>query len=354
MSLSGQGPVIRRRAVVGGLAFGAAALAAPTVLRAGRADRAMADAVNAWLSSLDATQRRTAMMHFGDSERFDWHFTPRRRRGLPLAAMTEGQRTLAHRVLRTGLSEAGYRKATDIIRLEAVLREIETFGFSRDPERYYMTVFGTPGPTGAWGWRFEGHHLSLNMTFRDEQLVGATPHFLGANPAIVPVGHLKGLQVLETEIGIAVELLRALDGAGRSRAIIAERAFGDIVAGPGREERLQTPEGLPASAMTSAQRDLVVRLVETYAGNLPAAWADAELDRIRAAGLDALHFAWAGAPNPGPRRGHYFRVHGPTVLIEYDNSRGEANHVHSVWHDPTNPFGRDVLGAHYRHGHQHA
>ena len=349
------GRAVGRRTVVAGL--GAAAAVAltgvPVPLRAESAGRALESAATRWLAALDDGQRAKAGFGFSDPERLDWHYVPRGRRGLALKDMTAPQRDLALAVLRAGLSAAGYKKATDIITLEKILGEIETFGFFRDLEKYYLTVFGTPG-NGPWGWRFEGHHLSLNMTLRDGRLIAATPQFLGTNPAVVPVGHLKGMEVMGPEIKLARALLGTLDREQRQRALIAERAFGDIVAGPGREESLKNSMGVAGADMNGAQRGVMIALVERYAGNLPAAWAAAEMDRVRAAGLDGLHFAWAGATNPGPGRGHYFRVHGPVVLIEYDNSRSDANHVHSVWHDPTNPFGRDVLGAHYRHGHRHA
>ena len=345
-----------RRVVVGGIAAtaGLAVSGVPAIGRSEALGQTLAERFRDWLGGLTDRQRDRAIVPFDDAERFNWHYTPRRRKGLPLEAMTEPQRQGLFALLAFGLGEAGYAKTRDIIRLEKVLGEIETFGFSRDPELYFLTVFGAPADTGVWGWRFEGHHLSLNMAFRDATLVAATPCFLGANPAVVPVGHdLAGLEVLGGEIGLARTLLNRLDDGQRGAAVIADRSFGDIVAGPGREDALAQPEGLAVSAMTTDQTETLVALIEAYAGVLPEPWAANELRRVRAAGLDGIRFAWAGATEPGPGRGHYFRVHGPAVLIEYDNTRTGANHVHSVWHDPGNPFGRDVLGAHYRHGHRH-
>lgn len=313
---------------------------------------AMGEAFAAWLASLSQDQRQQTVFLFADDERFDWHYTPRRRQGLSLAEMTDRQQRDAFDLLRLALSEQGYRKAQDIMRLEAVLGALEGSGRFRDPEKYVLTVFGDPLGEGPWAWRFEGHHLSLNMTFGDHRLLGATPHFLGTNPAVVPSGPLQGLEVLEQEIGYARALLSAFEGIQRDRVMFADRSFGDILAGPGREDRLKQPEGLPASAMGPGQRDLLIRLIETYAGNLTQPWRDAALLRIREAGLQSIHFGWAGSSEPG--RPHYFRVHGPAVLIEYDNTRNDVNHVHSVWHDPGNLFGHDLLGAHYRHGHHHA
>jgi len=341
-----------RRAVLGAIGLVAGVAGAPAVIRADAAGGRIAAAFRAWLESLPPEQRSQALFPFDHRERFDWHYTPRRRDGVALRDMAMRPKALALAAVTSALSEAGSQKVVDIMRLEAVLRQIETFGFNRDPENYLVTVFGAPGDTGRWGWRFEGHHLSINMTFRDGVLAGATPMFLGANPAVVPTGHLQGLEVMASEIGAARRLLDSLDAGQRDTARIADRPFGDIVAGPGREDSLAIPEGLATGAITTAQTDALGTLIEHYAGTLAPELAQMELRRVRGAGLEGMRFAWAGAFEPG--RPHYFRVHGPAVLIEYDNSRNDANHIHSVWHDPGNPFGRDVLGAHYRAGHHHA
>jgi hypothetical protein len=236
--------------------------------------------------------------------------------------------------------------------LEAVLREIETFGFSRDPGDYYFTIFGQPAAESKWGWRFEGHHISLNMAFKDGRLAGPTPCFFGANPAVVPSGPLTGHEMLKDEIGAARALLETINDAQRDQVLIRDRAFGDIVAGPRREESLATQEGLAGAEMTATQRDLLGKLIDRFVGVLPAQERADEIARLQAHGLEGVHFAWAGSTEPGA--GHYFRVHGPQILIEYDNSRNNANHVHSIWLDPENPFGKDILGAHYRTGHRHA
>lgn len=313
---------------------------------------AIAKAFAAWLADLSAEHRRAAVFPFEDEQRFDWHYIPRPREGVSLRVMDRRQQEKTFDLLRMALSESGYRKAGDIMRLEKVLDELEGSRAFRDPEEYVLTVFGDPGGTQPWGWRFEGHHLSLNMTFRDDRLLAATPHFLGAHPAVVAAGPLEGLKVLDQEIGYARALLSTFESAQRDRVVFAGRSFGDIVAGPGREDRLKTPEGVAAAEMAPGQQELLIRLIETYAGNLPEPWCGTELARVREGGLAQIRFGWAGAIKPG--QPHYFRVHGPSLLIEYDNTRNDVNHVHSVWHDPTNLFARDVLGAHYRNGHTHA
>jgi hypothetical protein len=246
----------------------------------------------------------------------------------------------------------GHAKAVNVIRLEGVLRQLETFGaLTRDPDNYAVSVFGTPGAKTPWGWRLEGHHLSMNFTLVPGKPVAVTPAFLGANPAEVRSGPLKGLRTLAQEEDLARALARSMDSAQRRRMVIADRSLGDIVAGPGRGESLTTPAGIPAAELGPAQREGLVRLVEAYARNMRAEIADEELRRLREAGLERVHFAWAGPLETGA---HYYRIHGPTLRIELDNTQNEANHIHSVWHDPRNDFGADLLRAHYEHGHHRA
>jgi hypothetical protein len=260
-------------------------------------------------------------------------------------------RAAAHELLKASLSAVGYTKATNVMRLEGVLRQLETFGgLLRDPENYAVSVFGTPGPDAPWGWRLEGHHLSLNITLVPGKPLAVTPAFFGANPAEVRSGPLKGLRTLAREEELGRALARGMDEPQRRRMTLAAQALGDIVSGPGRAGALASPAGLPAAELTPAQRDLLVKLVEEYARNMAPAVADAELRRLGDAGLERVHFAWAGPIESGA---YYYRVHGPTLLIELDNTQNDANHVHSVWHDSRNDFGADLLRAHYERGHRH-
>ena len=215
-----------------------------------------------------------------------------------------------------------------------------------------FTVFGTPGVSAAWGWRVEGHHLSLNFTLVPGRPVAVTPAFIGANPAAVRSGPRAGLRPLEQEQDLGLALARGVDPALRSRLVLGGDSLGDIVSGPGRRDLFTAPPaGVALAAMSGEQRALAVRLVETYARNVRAEIADHELERMRDAGVEKLHFAWAGPIDPA--RPHYYRIHGPTLLIEYDNSQNSANHIHSVLHDPVNDFGADLLRAHYERGHHH-
>jgi Protein of unknown function (DUF3500) len=343
----------RRQLLHGAVASAALATLLPRSALAevpGAGREAMARAATAFLAALDAPRRRRATFPFPDAERRNWHYVPRRREGLPFKEMVPGARTAAHDLMKAGLSAGGYAKALNVIRLEDVLRQIELTGFFRDPENYAVTVFGTPSADGPWGWRLEGHHLSLNFTLVPGRPLAVTPAFMGANPARVPSGPLAGLRTLEEEQDLGLALARGVSASLRPRLVIAAESLGDIVSGPGRPEALKTPAGVPLGELDAESRALAGRLLGVYARNMRSDVADAELQKIREAGLERVHFAWAGPIDPG--RPHYYRLHGPTVLIEYDNTQNSANHIHSVWHDPRNDFGADILAAHYHAGHE--
>src|SRR5262245_25517623 len=313
---------------------------------------AMAAAAVAWLNALPSDARRRAVFGMPDKERENWHYVPRRREGVPFKEMPASARAAAHELMKSSLSGMGYGKAVNIFRLEEVLRRLETFGVMRDPDNYAFTVFGAPGPIAPWGWRLEGHHLSLNFTLVPGKPVAMTPAFFGANPADVPSGPERGLRALAAEQDMARSLVQGLSEAQRARTVIAAQSLGDIVSGPGRADSLGSPTGLALADMSGDQRAQAVRLVEEYAHNMRAELVEQELSRMREADPLRIRFAWAGPIEPG--KAHYYRLHGPTLLIEYDNSQNDANHVHSVWHDPRRDFGLDLLKAHYDHGHRHA
>lgn len=307
------------------------------------------DPLRTFLSSLSPAMRQKALMRFSDEERFDWHYVPRSREGLPLGDLNKDQTALFHAFLRANLGSAGYRKAAGVVELEPILGRLEGSRF-RDPARYFFSLFGDPAAL-PWGWRFEGHHLSLNVT-QTPRGTSYTPMFIGANPARVPGGARAGWQLLRDEEHQARAFLQSLDTAQRAQAVISARAPADIVTGTDRSFRLQRFEGLAASAMTGRQRQALLELVAVYVRNAPQPAADAELAKIRRAGIEKLHFAWAGGAQPGQR--HYYRIHGPTVLIEYDNTQDDGNHIHTVWRNPQGDFGDDVLARHYAEAPHHA
>jgi hypothetical protein len=314
----------------------------------------IAEAARAFLASLDDGQRARATRSFEDGERYEWFFTPVARTGLPLKEMTTAQRAAALDLLRAATSSQGYLKATGVMHLEGILAVLEGRPDRRDPENYHFWIFGSPSADQPWGWRFEGHHVSLNYTSADGVTV-ATPSFIGANPARVRSGPYAGWRLLPNEEDLARALVRSLDPGQRERTVISTTAPRDIITGNDRRASLERMEGLPASAMTAEQRALLFRLLAEYVDNADRSIAGPRLARIQEVGIDRLHFAWAGDLEPGGP--HYYRIHGPTVLIEYDNTQNDANHIHSVWRDLENDFGEDLLRRHYDrattdHGHE--
>jgi hypothetical protein len=249
-------------------------------------------------------------------------------------------------VLRAALSERGYTRVEDIMWLENVLRQTESDAELYGPQNYVFAVFGDPTGEGPWGWRIDGHHLSLNFTHAAGE-VAATPVFYGANPATVPHGPRAGLRALGAEEDLGRRLIRALGEEQRATALIAAKAPKDIVTGPEREHSLRAPAGLALGQMSEPNRNLTLCLVDQYIGTMRAETAEAERARLRDGGVERVHFAWAGELEPG--RPHYYRLHGPTLVIEYDNTQNNANHIHTVWHDPTREFGGDLLRHHYEH-----
>ena len=312
----------------------------------------MAVAAADFLASLDAGQSTRVRLDFGDkAERENWHYIPRARAGLPLKDMDDKQRERALALVGTGLSPGARAKVRTIIALEEILGQIEgpNRRFARDPELYYVSIFGIPGAE-LWGWRFEGHHVSLNYTLVQGRMIGPMPIFFGANPAQVRHGAQKGLRALKEEEDLGRELLHALDGEQKRVAIVSAQAPPDIVTRNLPHVRNEVgKKGLSWVRMTPAQRQLLKALVEVYIGRLPAEVAAVEMGRLEKADLGESCFAWAGAEERGGA--HYYRIQGPTFVAEYDNTQNDANHIHAVWRDLENDFGEDLLQRHYRQNH---
>lgn len=291
----------------------------------------MSNAAQQFLTSLGSAARTRATYAFANAERQRWHWTTPAgfpRNGLPLRAMTAQQRTRALALLRTGTSAVGYQKALNIMALQ---RELQS-----DPELYYVTIFGTPGGREPWGWRWEGHHLSRHFTIVGNQVI-MTPFFLGAWPTTTA----SGQRTMPREEDAARELIRSLTGARRTQAIIQERSLTNHVTGNQARVTPLPPVGIAASQLTAAQQRLMLEIVETYLGVLPVSIATPQLARIRQAGLGSIRFGWAGSLEP--RQPHYYRLQGPTFLLEFDNSRNGGTHIHSVWRDFAEDFGQHLL-----------
>jgi hypothetical protein len=313
-------------------------------------------AANTLLQSLPEAKRTQAQLPFDSSERTNWNYVPTNRAGVALAELDANQKTLIDPLLRSALSPAGVKTAQQIMQHESILGEIEG-NPRRDPELYYTAVFGNPGLRAPWAWRFEGHHLSVNATQVDGQTQVVAPLFMGSNPARVPSGPKAGLRLLAAEEDLARELMRMLPEARRVRAMLAKEAFPDIISRNDPKVRSLNVEGLAAGEMSQPEQAQLRKLLHVYSDRMTESAAREQLERIERAGFDKLHFGWAGSLEPG--KPHYYRVHGPTVLIEYDNTQNNANHIHSVWRDLERDFGGDLLRAHYAahqaddHGHEH-
>ena len=333
----------------------------------------MTGAASTFLAALTAGQRERACFAFdsgSDSERRDWSFLPAlERNGLPIGALDDGQRRLAHELIVTGTSLPTYTRVVSVMAMEHMQRALrpdlaELF----DPERYCFKVFGSPGDQ-AWGWQFAGHHVSLNFTVVDGRYISPTPCMLGAQPASYGM-----LAPLADDEEAGYRLVNSLDAAQRRAAIIHHRPPPDLatrmVPRIGETERPDpvfapepdyvisdaerdilsyvraSPKGVAAAVLDQRQFDLLTELVGAFVRRLPDEVAGAQMHELERAGMDSLTFAWAGGTSPRER--HYYRVQGPTLLIEHDNTQDNGNHIHSAWRNPADDFGDDVLAAHYR------
>ncbi|HEU4891022.1 MAG TPA: DUF3500 domain-containing protein [Vicinamibacterales bacterium] len=383
--------------------LGVAVFIAPAVARQ-RAAAEMAKAANEFVSSLTGDQRTKAVYPMSSEEWTRWNFIPASmfpRNGISFKELNQTQRQRAHDLMKASLSQTGYHTAASVMQLENVLREIEGPSATaaapppaaqaappapaaapaadpaagerggarggggqrggrggrgggdgagapiiRDPELYYLTVFGDPSAKTAWGWRLEGHHVSLRFAVDNGKLlVSSTPQFLGSNPAEVPYGYgpFTGLRVLAAQEDAARTLVLALDAKRQAIAIVAPNPRG-FASGTTVKFDPQTPVGLPMSQMTAGQRDMLMKLIDSYASIMPADIAAARLAKIKSAGTDTIAFAWSGSTEKG--RQYQYQVQGPTFLIEHNNTQNNGNHIHAVWRDFNGDFGRDVLAEH--------
>jgi uncharacterized membrane protein len=309
----------------------------------------LAAAAQRFVDALTPEQKKQAIFAFDSPERTNWNFIPLQdknkrptRKGLPLQDMTADQKKLALALVEAGTSASGHRQATTIMNLESILKVLEAKKASnvRDPEWYFFTVFGTPGKTGQWGWRVEGHHLSINYTLDNNEVVSATPTFFGANPSTLKDGPRKGERILPEVEDYARELFKSLDEKQRVEAF-QNKPFGEPKAKSVTPD-VGAPKGVAASKLTEPQREMLKKLVHAYADRLPPEVAAAELKRVQAAGVDTIQFAYSGATEPG--KGYTYRVQGPTFVIEFlnvqeDSANNPANHIHSSWRRIDGDFG---------------
>lgn len=304
------------------------------------------DAARARLETLRPAQRERAVEDFKGRGRSDWAYTPRSRGGVRLDEMSERQKQWALALAGAGLSADGFERAMGIFWLDGYLageRGARNTMFGEGA--YHVTLYDQPSLGRPWGWRIEGHHLSLNFTLKGDEVLSPFPLFMGSEPAVVPGGAQKGRQVLREEQDWGRELFLSLTGAARRQALLSGVAPRDIVTRNSSVAGIGEPKGIAYPDLTSAQQKKLMALVELYAHRLRKDLAEAELNKILRAGIENIRFAWAGSTTP--REGHYYRIYGPAFLIEYDNTQRRANHIHTVWRDLTNDFGRDLLKEHY-------
>lgn len=308
----------------------------------------MEEAAKAFLATLSAEQAAAAKFELSDEERINWHFIPRERNGLTMKKMRDDQRQMAFLLVNSALSHRGYQKTLTIMSLERVLHELENNSPKRDAGNYFVSVFGEPGDK-VWGWRFEGHHLSMNYTIVDGEVSG-TPTFFGGNPGEIKAGPRKGLRVLGAEEDLGRALAKSLSDEQKKAAIVLEnQAPKDILTSAEKKVDPLKPDGLARSAMTAEQKEMLMALINEYVTTHRRALAAKDLGKITEAGIDKVTFAWAGSMEVG--QPHYYRVQGPTFLLEYDNIQNGANHPHAVWRDFNGDFGRDLLREHHAKAH---
>ncbi|MGC9666216.1 DUF3500 domain-containing protein [Planosporangium sp. 12N6] len=307
---------------------------------------AMRAAAAAFIAGLD-DERGRACHPFTDAMRRWIEYRPRPRPGISLADLTAPARKAAHRLLATALSPHAYAQAMTIIALEEILDRAEGWARGRHSNDYRVNVFGDPTGDAPWGWRFEGHHLSVTMTV-DGDRIHPTPVFLGANPATVRYADHPVLRPLALEEDLARAVMDAMGPDGRAAAVTADTARPDIASATApRAVAPVTPLGVAAHRLDPGARDLLDRLLAVYLDRLPPALARHESARID---RREVHLAWEGPLRPGA--GHYYRIQAPDLLIEYDNSQNDANHAHTVLRRPDSDFGGDVLAAHHADAHR--
>jgi hypothetical protein len=317
----------------------------------------MVKEATAFLNSLSPQQKAVAQFKFDDPERYHFNYVPMPRKGIVFKELNTKQRELGMKLMQTVLSDAGFAKTKAIMELEIILKAIENRpqdGDRRDPEKFYFSFFGTPAANSIWGWRFEGHHISFNFSSDRKELVSVTPGFLGTNPAVVQSGEQKGKEILKDEARLGFDLLGSLNDVQKQKAIFNAKAPNDIVTDSSRKAIINDRNGILYSELTTVQQNKLVQLVQLYVNRYKSSFAQKMLKDIEKAGWKNIRFAWAGAQQPGLGNPHYYRVHGPSIIIEYDNTQNNANHAHTVVRDLKYDFGGDELLEHYKRGnHQH-
>jgi len=311
---------------------------------------------NKFLTSLSAEQSKKALYSFENDERYNWNYIPlNNRKGIMLSELNEKQKQYAFDLLKMYLSDTAFRQAKEIIQLEVVLKELENRAKSdkyRDPGNYTFLFFGKPSDTSVWGWRFEGHHISFSFSTANNKIVAGTPGFMGANPAIVLTGPQKGEEVLKSETELGFELIRSFTPEQFQKAAISNEVPSEIVTSNSRKAMIENPKGIFYAEMKTEQQKIFLQLLSVYINRYTEHFADDMMHEIEDAGLNNLRFAWSGSKEHAIGNPYYYRIQGPTLIIELDNTQNNANHVHTVIRDLKHDFGGDELLQHYKQYHQ--
>ncbi|MCB0656789.1 MAG: DUF3500 domain-containing protein [Saprospiraceae bacterium] len=307
------------------------------------------DPIIQFLHALNPDQRDKITLAFEDASKSTWHFIPSSmwaRPGIPLGVLNRNQKDLFFEMLHQALSETGYTKTMKIIGLENVLLEMSGDSVMRDPDKYFIAIYGNPEIDSLWSWRFEGHHISLNFTILNGK-TSVAPRFFGANPAVIPSGPRKGERTLDREEDLGFDLIHSMTGEQQQKAIFQEQPFYEIVTSNSPEISPMDPVGISFAELNKSQQAILLELIQEYLSSMPKHLAMERMANLQTEELDAIRFGWAGGTHAG--EGHYYRVQGKTFLIEFDNTQNNANHIHSVWRDFTGDFGRDLIRLHYLH-----
>jgi hypothetical protein len=315
----------------------------------------LAGKANAFINMLEAAQRTKALYPFDTTERYRFHYVPQDdRKGISFNELTPEQREAAIALLKTCLTDETVKKVKEIMLLDNVLKELENRkpeDHYRDPLKYFVTIFGVPAAGNIWGWRLEGHHLSFHFSASNNKLVAATPTFMGDNPAIVLSGDQKGKEVLKEETDKGFALVQNLSPEELKKALTDSIAPADIVTANNRRAMINNPAGIRYSELSAANKQRMLQLLNLYVHRYTTLFADAMLKEIQTAGLDNCWFTWIGYTDHAFGKPCYYRIQGPTIIIEYDNTQNNANHIHTVVRDLKTDFGGDPLLEHYRQSH---
>jgi len=311
---------------------------------------------NDFINTLTPSLKSSAVLELEDPERHNLNFIPIERKGPTFHDFNEVQKNAALALLKASLSDEGYRKTSEIMELEKILFVLENDqhkyadGSSwRDPLNYHFLIFGDPAPGNIWGWKFEGHHISLNFISTQNRIVSSTPSFFGSNPAVIEVRGHKRKEVLQLESDLGFILVNSLNEDQLKQALFSSDAPEEIITRNHRDVKNIDPKGICYSLLDNSQKETFQKLLNVYIENYEPRFAEDFRAKIEKAGFENLSFSWAGSMKPG--KPHYYRIQGPVLLIEFDNTQNDANHIHSVVRDLTNDFGRDILQEHYHQDH---